>query len=120
MAHLTSAEAADLLERFRNYLREHRLPVTQQRDLVADAVFTSPDHLTAAAVHQRLARQGKQVGIATVYRTLDLLVEGGLVREHDFGDGYRRFEPAPIAHLLDGEPGDEPQVRRDQGEHAGR
>jgi len=95
MAHLTSAEAADLLERFRLYLREHRLPVTQQRDLVANAIFTAPDHLTAAAVHRRLMQQGKRVGIATVYRTLDLLVESGLIRLHEFGDGFRRYEGAP-------------------------
>ena len=94
MAHLTSAEAADLLERFRHYLREHRLPVTQQRDLIAHAIFAAPDHLTAAAVHQRLSRQGKQVGIATVYRTLELLVESGLIRLHEFGDGFRRYEGA--------------------------
>jgi len=94
MAHLTSAEAADLLERFRHYLREHRLPVTQQRDLIAHAIFTAPDHLTAAAVHQRLSAQGKRIGIATVYRTLDLLVESGLIRLHEFGDGFRRYEGA--------------------------
>jgi Fur family ferric uptake transcriptional regulator len=94
MAHLTPAEAAELLERFRQHLREHRLPVTQQRDLIATAVFTAPDHLTAAAVHQRLAKQGKRIGIATVYRTLDLLVESGLIRLHEFGDGFRRYEGA--------------------------
>jgi len=94
MAHLTSAEAADLLVRFRHYLREHRLPVTQQRDLIATAIFTAQDHLTAAAVHQRLQQNGRRIGIATVYRTLDLLVESGLIRLHEFGDGFRRYEGA--------------------------
>jgi len=94
MAHLTSAEAADLLERFRHYLREHRLPVTQQRDLIAHAIFTAPDHLTAAAVHQRLSGQGKRIGIATVYRTLKLLKECGLAFERHFGDGVSRYEVA--------------------------
>ena len=95
MAHLTSAEAADLLARFQQYLREHRLPVTQQRDLVANTIFTAPDHLTAAAVHQRLIQGGHRIGIATVYRTLELLVESGLIRLHEFGDGFRRYEGAP-------------------------
>jgi Fur family ferric uptake transcriptional regulator len=94
MAHLTSAEAADLLARFQQYLREHRLPVTQQRDRIAHAIFSSTDHLTAAAVHQRLAQGGDRIGIATVYRTLDLLVESGLIRLHEFGDGFRRYEGA--------------------------
>lgn len=94
MAHLTSAEAADLLDRFHRYLAEHRLPVTQQRDLIAGVIFAAPDHLSAAAVHQRLAQRGKRIGIATVYRTLDLLVESGLIRLHEFGDGFRRYEGA--------------------------
>lgn len=94
MAHLTPAEAADLLERFRTYLREHRLPVTRQREQVAHAIFAAPDHLNAATVHQRLARDGRQIGIATVYRTLDLLVQSGLIRRHEFGDGFRRYEGA--------------------------
>lgn len=94
MAHLTPAEAADLLERFHAYLREHRLPITPQRDLVAETVFSSPDHVSAAAVHQRLSRAGRQIGTATVYRTLDLLVESGLIRRHEFGDGFRRYEGA--------------------------
>jgi Fur family transcriptional regulator, ferric uptake regulator len=94
MAHLTPAEAADLLERFRHYLREHRLPVTRQRDLIAHAIFTATDHLTAAAVHQRLQQGGKRIGVATVYRTLDLLAESGLIRLHEFGDGFRRYEGA--------------------------
>jgi len=109
MAHLTSAEAADLLARFQQYLREHRLPVTQQRDLIAHALFTAPDHLTAATVHQRLTRDGTPVGIATVYRTLDLLVESGLIRLHEFGDGFRRYEGATPqgshGHLVCGECG---------------
>lgn len=94
MARLTTAEAADLLERFRTYLREHRLPATTQRDQIASAVFGAPDHLTAAAVHQRLKREGTRIGIATVYRTLDLLARSGLVRVHEFGDGFRRYEGA--------------------------
>lgn len=94
MAHLTPAEVADLLERFHAYLREHRLPVTRQRDLVAETVFASTDHVSAAAAHQRLRRAGHRIGTATVYRTLDLLVESGLIRRHEFGDGFRRYEGA--------------------------
>lgn len=95
MAHLTSAEVTDLLDRFRAYLREHRQPVTRQRDLVARTVFTSTEHLSAPAVHQRLERERAGVSVATVYRTLDLLVESGLIRRHEFGDGFRRYEGAP-------------------------
>ena len=42
---------------------------------------------------RRLRDQGEAVGTATVYRTLDVLVESGLVRAHDFGEGFKRYEP---------------------------
>jgi len=95
MARLASGEGAALLERFRRYLRDHRQPVTRQRDRVAETVLTSDDHLSADQIRRRLTEAGEAVGLATIYRTLDLLVESGLVRAHDFGQGYRRFEPMP-------------------------
>lgn len=95
MARLASGEGTALLERFRRYLRDHRQPVTRQRDRVAELVLTSNDHLSAEQVRRRLKEAGDSVGLATIYRTLDLLVQSGLVRAHDFGQGYRRFEPMP-------------------------
>ncbi len=95
MARLASGEGAALLDRFRHYLRDHRQPVTRQRDRVAEAVLTSDEHLSAEQIRRRLREAGEAVGLATIYRTLDLLVESGLVRAHDFGQGYRRFEPMP-------------------------
>lgn len=95
MAHLSSGEGAALLERFRRYLRDHRQPVTRQRDRVAEVVLTSDEHLSADQIRRRLRDAGDAVGLATIYRTLDLLVQSGLVRAHDFGQGYRRFEPMP-------------------------
>jgi Fur family transcriptional regulator, ferric uptake regulator len=81
-----------LLERFRSYLRDRRLPVTRQRMLVAGALVRVADHPSVERIEQSLAEQGVHVGTATIYRTIDLLVESGLVREHDFGEGFRRFE----------------------------
>jgi Fur family ferric uptake transcriptional regulator len=95
MAHLTRDEGAALLERFRRYLRDHRLPVTRQRDLIARVVLQSEEHLSVDTVVRRLREQGVRVGTATVYRTLDVLVQSGLVRAHDFGEGFRRYEPVP-------------------------
>jgi Fur family ferric uptake transcriptional regulator len=93
MACLDKADGAALLERFRRHLREHHQPVTRQRDLVAQVVLRSDDHLSVDGIRRELKQQGEQVGLATVYRTLDLLVESGLVRAHEFGEGFRRYEP---------------------------
>ncbi|MBC7842485.1 MAG: transcriptional repressor [Gemmatimonadaceae bacterium] len=81
------------LEQFRTYLRQHNLPVTQQRLAIANVVFASDRHLSVEEVAADVAAQGENAGTATIYRTLDLLVKSGLVVERDFGEGFRRFEP---------------------------
>ena len=95
MPRLAKGEGAVLLDRFRRYLREHRQPVTRQRDLVARVVFSADDHPSVDGIRRTLKERGEQVGTATVYRTLEVLVESGLVRAHDFGEGFKRYEPMP-------------------------
>ena len=85
-----------LLEAFRRHLHDHNLPVTQQRLSVAEAIFVSGAHLSAEEIAARVSGRGGAVGTATVYRTLDLLVRSGLVKEHDFGDGFKRYEPGSV------------------------
>jgi Fur family transcriptional regulator, ferric uptake regulator len=94
MASLDKGEGAALLERFRRHLRDHHQPVTRQRDLVAQVVFLSNDHLSVDGIRRELKQSGERVGLATIYRTLDLLVQSGLVRAHEFGEGFKRYEPA--------------------------
>jgi len=77
---------------FRRYLREQGLPVTQQREAVAGVVFGSPDHLSVEDIEGKLKERGERIGKATVYRTLEMLVRSGLVAEHDFGEGFKRYE----------------------------
>lgn len=95
MARLAKPEGAALLERFRRHLRDHHQPVTRQRDLVAQVVLVSDDHPSVDDIIRRLRDRGEPVGTATVYRTLEVLVESGLVRAHDFGQGFKRYEPMP-------------------------
>lgn len=94
----------DVIAAFTSYLREHGLPVTAQRLAIAEIVLDSSRHLSADDVAAELDRRGSGIGLATVYRTLDLLVKSSLVVERDFGEGFRRFEPARDAphheHLL--------------------
>jgi Fur family ferric uptake transcriptional regulator len=87
-------DGQQLLETFRRYLRDHGLPVTHQRLAVAEAIFFAGDHVSAEDIAGRVAKGGGgPVGTATVYRTLELLVESGLATEHDFGEGFKRYEP---------------------------
>lgn len=82
-----------LLELFRRYLRDHNLPVTHQREAVAETLFFAGEHLSVGDLERALRTRDVRIGKATVYRTLDLLREAGLVQEHDFGEGFKRYEP---------------------------
>lgn len=84
---------------FRRYLREQGLPVTQQRETVASVLFGSSDHLSVEDIEAALKEQGERIGKATIYRTVEILVRSGLVEEHDFGEGFKRYE-----HLFGGQP----------------
>ena len=92
MARLPQRERAALLQRFRHHLQDHRLPLTRQRDRIATIIFQSEAHLSVADIQGVLAGNDLQASTATVYRTLELLVESGLVRAHDFGEGFKRYE----------------------------
>jgi Fur family ferric uptake transcriptional regulator len=79
---------------FVQYLREHNLPVTAQRLAIAEVLLGADRHLSAEEVAAEVSARGRSVGTATVYRTIDTLKESGLIVERDFGEGFRRFEPA--------------------------
>jgi Fur family ferric uptake transcriptional regulator len=89
---LSHDQAEALLERFRCWLKDHRLPVTSPREAIARVVFAADGHPSADGVTRLLRAAGSPAGTATVYRTLDLLISSGLVRARDFGEGVRRFE----------------------------
>jgi Fur family ferric uptake transcriptional regulator len=77
---------------FRRYLRDQGLPVTQQREVIAEMVFTSPEHLSVEEIEAGLRDLGERIGKATIYRTLEMLVRSGLVEEYDFGEGFKRYK----------------------------
>lgn len=97
-------DSGAVVDQFREYLRDHNLPVTAQRMAIAEVVLGAQGHLSAEDVERELAVRGAAVGTATVYRTLEVLVRSGLVVARDFGEGFKRYEPARDAphhdHLI--------------------
>ena len=87
-------DCASAIDAFLAYLRDHNLPVTAQRQAIAEVVLCSDRHVSADEIERELWSRGAAVGTATIYRTLDVMVRSGLVIERDFGEGFRRFEPA--------------------------
>ena len=84
--------AALLMEVLRGELRERELPFTHQREVIARLLFESPRNFSADEVADELRERGEQPGKATIYRTLALLVELGLATEHDFDEGFKRYQ----------------------------
>lgn len=85
-------EVSPFIRLFARYLREQGLPVTHQREAVAEVVFATQEHLSVDDLEGKLRDRGERIGKATIYRTLDLLVRSWLVEEHDFGEGFKRYE----------------------------
>jgi Fur family ferric uptake transcriptional regulator len=73
-------------------MSERELPLTPQRLAIAALLLESTRHLSAEELIETLASGGIKVGTATVYRTIDVLLESGFVVELDRGEGFRRFE----------------------------
>ncbi len=95
MSGSVAREGSPLLEEFRRYLRDHDLPVTAQRERVAEVVLEAMGHLSVEDIEHRLRERGLRIGKATVYRTLDILAKSGMIAERDFGEGFRRYERVP-------------------------
>jgi len=81
-----------MMEVFRGELRERDFPLTHQREAIAQILFESTDHLSADDVSEALRARHEHVGKATVYRTLGLLVTLDLATEHDFDEGFKRYQ----------------------------
>ena len=74
------------------------LRMTGQRRVIASVLSDSGDHPDVAAVHRRAQRQDPGISVATVYRTLRLFEEVGILKRHEFRDGRARYEDAERDH----------------------
>ena len=77
---------------------ERGLRITEQRRVIARVLSNSSDHPDVEKLHQRAVAIDPGISIATVYRTVRLFEEAGILDRHDFGDGRSRYEAAPEAH----------------------
>ncbi|WP_033075514.1 Fur family transcriptional regulator [Sphingopyxis sp. MWB1] len=88
--------------------QEKGLRITEQRRVIARVISESQDHPDVETLYERASAIDSGISIATVYRTVRLFEEAGILDRHDFGDGRSRYEAAPEAHhdhLIDVETG---------------
>ena len=74
------------------------LRLTDQRKLVAKVMSDSEDHPDVDELHKRVSKYDSKISIATVYRTVKLFEEAGIVAKHDFKGNKARYEQAPKEH----------------------
>ena len=85
-------------QRFLNFLARKNLRITAQRQAIVDTVFSTDKHFTAEQLLEWSRARDRSVSRATVYRTLPLLTESGLVTEMDFGKDYKFYDPNYAEH----------------------
>lgn len=77
---------------------EKGMRMTEQRRTIARVIADASDHPDVEELHRRASAADSRISIATVYRTVRLLEDAGILERHDFRDGRARYEPAPDEH----------------------
>ena len=72
--------------------------MTEQRRVIASVLSDADDHPDVEEVYRRASEMDPRISIATVYRTVRMFEEAGIIDRHDFGDGRARYEPVPDEH----------------------
>ncbi|MGJ3260373.1 MAG: Fur family transcriptional regulator [Rhodospirillales bacterium] len=74
------------------------MKMTEQRRVIARVLSEAEDHPDVEEVYRRASEQDSKISIATVYRTMRLFEDEGIVERHDFGDGRARYEEVSEEH----------------------
>lgn len=72
--------------------------MTEQRRTIARVLAASADHPDVEELYRRCARVDDRISISTVYRTVKLFEDAGIIERHDFREGRARYEQIPDAH----------------------
>jgi Fur family ferric uptake transcriptional regulator len=95
---MPAIEKSAAKKKFLDFLGQKNLRLTSQRQAIIETVFSTDQHFTAEQLLEWSRERDKSVSRATIYRTLPLLTESGLVREMDFGKDYKFYDPNYADH----------------------
>lgn len=82
----------DEIEVFRGFIRRRGMRYTPERETIIREIFSRHDHFDVDDLYLRMRRQGVRVSKASIYRTLPLLIEAGLITEVFYEDGHMHYE----------------------------
>jgi Fur family transcriptional regulator, ferric uptake regulator len=86
------------MDRLEKICSQKGMRMTEQRRVIARVLSVAADHPDVEEIHRRAAEIDANISIATVYRTMRLFEESGVVERHDFQDGRARYEEATEDH----------------------
>ena len=86
------------MDRIEKLCVEKGMRMTEQRRVIARVVSASQDHPDVEELHRRAVAVDPGISIATVYRTVRLFEDSGILERHDFRDGRSRYEEVPEHH----------------------
>ena len=86
------------MDRIEKLCIERGMRMTEQRRVIARVLSLSDDHPDVEELYRRASAQDPHISIATVYRTVRLFEESGIIERHDFRDGRSRYETVPEEH----------------------
>ena len=95
---MSKSDRTPAKEKFLAFLEQKNLRITSQRRAIVDIVFGTDQHFNAEQLLGWAREIDESVSRATVYRTLPLLTESGLVHEMDFGKDYKIYDPNYADH----------------------
>ncbi|MBI1264468.1 MAG: transcriptional repressor [Alphaproteobacteria bacterium] len=87
-----------MTDRIEQLCVEKGLRMTEQRRIIARVLSRADDHPDAEELHRRANEIDKGISLATVYRTVRLFEDAGIIERHDFRDGRSRYEESPEDH----------------------
>lgn len=77
---------------------ERGMRMTEQRRVIARVLQAAVDHPDVEELYRRASSVDPNISISTVYRTVKLFEDAGIIEKHDFRDGRARYEPIPDEH----------------------
>ncbi|WP_421739825.1 Fur family transcriptional regulator [Caulobacter sp.] len=86
------------MDRLEKLCIEKGMRMTDQRRVIARVLSAADDHPDVEELHRRAHAVDPHISIATVYRTVRLFEESGIIERHDFRDGRSRYEETPSHH----------------------
>jgi Fur family transcriptional regulator, ferric uptake regulator len=104
------------MNRIEQACQDRGMRMTEQRRIIAQVIADSEDHPDVEELYRRAAAVDNRISIATVYRTVKLFEDAGILERHEFRDGRARYEEASDRHhdhLIDLNSGDVIEFRNE-------